>query len=120
MTSLNFASSSGKDSRYLHACPSQEFPQISADFLLSVFYPVFMQNWTRLALMIFYKKYVLKSLTTSGPKTNQSYYFNLLYSSSETGSSHSLEVSSPSNSNAKCENQESGAAPCQCFTPAGI
>ena len=47
-------------------------------------------------------------------------YFNLLYSSSLTSSSHSLEVSTPSISKAKCENQLSGAAPCQCLTFAGI
>ena len=32
-------------------------------------------------------------------------YFSLLYSSSVTDSSHSLEVSSPSTSTARCENQ---------------
>ena len=47
-------------------------------------------------------------------------YDNLLYSSSKTASSHSLLVSSPATSIARCENQESGAAPCQCFTFAGM
>ena len=42
------------------------------------------------------------------------------YAASSTASSHSLEVSVPGTSTAKCENQLSGAAPCQCFTPAGI
>ncbi len=48
------------------------------------------------------------------------HYFNLSYSSSVTGSSHSLDVSSPGTLNARCENQLSAAAPCQCFTLAGI
>lgn len=47
-------------------------------------------------------------------------YFSLLYSSSVTGSSHSLEVPSPGISKARWANQLSLAAPCQCFTPAGI
>ncbi len=34
--------------------------------------------------------------------------------------SHSLEASVPGASTARWENQLSGAAPCQCFTPAGI
>ena len=38
------------------------------------------------------------------------YYFNLPYSSSVTGSHHSLDVSSPGTSTARCENQLSGAA----------
>lgn len=46
-------------------------------------------------------------------------YFSLLYSSSETGSHHSFDVSSPGTSTARCWNQLSGAAPCQCFTLAG-
>ena len=50
----------------------------------------------------------------------QPYYFSFPYSSSDTGSSHSLEVSSPGTSTARWANQESGAAPCQCLTPAGI
>ena len=45
---------------------------------------------------------------------------NLSYSSSATGSSHSFEVSSPSTSNARWANHESLAAPCQCFTLAGM
>ena len=47
-------------------------------------------------------------------------YGNLLYSSSVTGSHHSLEVPSPGISTARWLNQLSGAAPCQCFTSAGI
>ncbi len=42
------------------------------------------------------------------------------YSSAETGSSHSLEVLSPGTSTARCANQLSLAAPCQCLTPAGM
>ena len=47
-------------------------------------------------------------------------YFRLPYCFSSTGSSHSFEPFSPGTSIAKCENQLSGAAPCQCFTPVGI
>ena len=39
---------------------------------------------------------------------------------SSTGSSHSFSVCSPGTSTARCENQLSFAAPCQCLTPAGI
>lgn len=39
-------------------------------------------------------------------------HFNLLYSSSVTDSHHSLDVSSPGTSIARCENQLSDAAPC--------
>ena len=42
------------------------------------------------------------------------------YASSVTGSSHSVEHASPATSNARCANQLSAAAPCQCFTLAGI
>ena len=42
------------------------------------------------------------------------------YSSSETGSSHSLLASTPGTSTARCANHESAAAPCQCLTPAGM
>ena len=45
---------------------------------------------------------------------------NRLYSSSVTGSSHSLEEFSPGTSKARCANQLSAAAPCQCFTFAGM
>ena len=49
------------------------------------------------------------------------YYFpNLSYSASVTGSSHSLEVFSPGISKARWANQLSAAAPCQCFTLAGM
>lgn len=42
------------------------------------------------------------------------------YSTSLTGSNHSLEVFSPSISTARCANQLSAAAPCQCLTFAGM
>src|SRR5699024_9273184 len=42
------------------------------------------------------------------------------YSSSETGSHHSLRVSSPGTSRATWENQLSLAAPCQCLTSGGM
>ena len=42
------------------------------------------------------------------------------YSSSVTGSSHSFEAFSPCISKAKWANQLSAAAPCQCFTFAGM
>lgn len=42
------------------------------------------------------------------------------YCPSSTASSHSLEQSSPGASKATWENQLSLAAPCQCFTPAGM
>lgn len=42
------------------------------------------------------------------------------YASSSTGSHHSFDVSSPSTSIARCANQLSAAAPCQCLTPAGM
>lgn len=47
-------------------------------------------------------------------------YFILLYSSSLTASCHSLDVFSPGISKARWANQLSFAAPCQCFTLAGI
>lgn len=47
-------------------------------------------------------------------------YFILLYSSSLTASCHSLDVFSPGISKARCANQLSFAAPCQCFTLAGM
>lgn len=53
-------------------------------------------------------------------KRNCSFYFSLSYSSSLTGSSHSFEVFSPGTPKARWANQLSLAAPCQCFTPAGM
>ena len=47
-------------------------------------------------------------------------YFILLYSSSLTASCHSLDVFSPGISKVRWANQLSFAAPCQCFTFAGI
>lgn len=47
-------------------------------------------------------------------------YFILLYSSSLTASCHSLDVFSPGISKARWANQLSFAAPCQCFTLAGM
>ncbi len=47
-------------------------------------------------------------------------YFKTPYCSSDTASSHSLLPFSPGISTARWENQESGAAPCQCFTPTGM
>lgn len=47
-------------------------------------------------------------------------FYSLLYSSSVTGSHHSLDVSSPGTSTARWENQLSFFAPCQCLTLAGI
>ena len=47
-------------------------------------------------------------------------YFILLYFSSHTASCHSLDVFSPGISKARWANQLSFAAPCQCFTFAGI
>jgi len=43
-----------------------------------------------------------------------------MYRSASTGSNHSLEVFSPGTSSARWENQLSGAAPCQCFTPGAM
>ena len=54
------------------------------------------------------------------PAGSFSCYYSLFYSSSETASHHSVLPSSPSISIARCENHESGAAPCQCLTFAGI
>ena len=61
----------------------------------------------------------VKSHPTPATDSNSS-YFSFLYSSSLTGSSHSLELFSPGTSIARCENHSSGAAPCQCLTPVGI
>ena len=47
-------------------------------------------------------------------------YFNFPYSSSDTGSHHSFDISSPGTSTARWLNQLSGAAPCQCFTSGGM
>ena len=49
-----------------------------------------------------------------------SLYFKFRYSSSNTASHHSVPVSSPGTSTAKCANQLSRAAPCQCFTSSGM
>lgn len=57
---------------------------------------------------------------TNGASSTIACHLSLSYSSSVTGSSHSFEVSSPGISKARCANQLSEAAPCQCFTPAGI
>ena len=54
------------------------------------------------------------------PKVGKSTYFSFPYISSVTISHHSEDVSSPGTSIARCENHSSGAAPCQCFTSAGI
>lgn len=56
---------------------------------------------------------------SSAPNTAR-FYFSLPYSSSVTGSSHSLEVFSPGTSKARWANHPSAAAPCQCLTLAGI
>lgn len=48
------------------------------------------------------------------------FYFSLPYSSSLTGSSHSFDSFSPGTAKARWANQLSDAAPCQCFTLAGI
>src|SRR5699024_9544366 len=42
-----------------------------------------------------------------------------LYTSSATGSNHSLLTSWPGITNARWENNESACSPCQCFVPAG-
>lgn len=47
-------------------------------------------------------------------------YGRASYSLSDTSSCHSLRVSSPGTSTATWANQLSFAAPCQCFTPAGM
>lgn len=47
-------------------------------------------------------------------------YFSFSYISSVTVSHHSDDVFSPGTSIARCENHSFGAAPCQCFTSAGI
>ena len=62
----------------------------------------------------------LVGLPYKDKKLFQSSYFSFLYSSSLTGSSHSVELFSPGTSIARCENHSSGAAPCQCLTPVGI
>lgn len=48
------------------------------------------------------------------------FYFNLAYSSGSTGSNHSLDAPSAGTSTARCWNQLSFAAPCQCFTSGGM
>lgn len=45
---------------------------------------------------------------------------NASYSASQTGSHHSVAQPSPGSSKAMWLNQLSAAAPCQCFTPAGM
>ena len=52
--------------------------------------------------------------------TKHSFQLNLPYSSSLTGSSHSLEQPSPGISMAMWLNHVSFLAPCQCLTPAGM
>ena len=49
-----------------------------------------------------------------------SVYFSFPYCSSSTGSSHSAFPSFPGTSMARCWNQLSHAAPCQCLTPSGM
>ena len=56
----------------------------------------------------------------SFPLLSYHLYYNLLYSSSVTGSSHSFDVFSPDISTAIWLNQDFAFAPCQCFTLAGI
>ena len=48
------------------------------------------------------------------------FYFNLAYSSGSTDSNHSLDAPSAGTSTARCWNQLSFAAPCQCFTSGGM
>ena len=48
------------------------------------------------------------------------FYFSLPYSSSLTDSSHSFDSFSPGTAKARWANQLSAAAPCQCFTLAGM
>lgn len=60
------------------------------------------------------------SAARTGDGAKASLLVALRYASSSTGSSHSLEASSPGTSNARWENQLSGAAPCQCFTPGAM
>ena len=47
-------------------------------------------------------------------------YLSIPYCFSVTGSNHSFDPSLPGTSTARWLNHESGAAPCQCFTPTGI
>lgn len=47
-------------------------------------------------------------------------HFSLSYSSGATASSHSLDAPSAGTSTARCWNQLSFAAPCQCFTSGGM
>ena len=48
---VRFITSSYVSVRSLSIIASHRFPQISADFLLSILYPVFMQNWINFALV---------------------------------------------------------------------
>ena len=51
---------------------------------------------------------------------NYTSYFSFEYASSSTASHHWVREFSPGTSTARWENQLSGAAPCQCFTPGAI
>ena len=75
-------------------------------------------------LVCFYQVLVLIYILPLNKEVNftldLSSYFSFSYISSVTVSHHSDDVSSPCTSIARCENHSSGAAPCQCFTSAGI
>ena len=58
-------------------------------------------------------------VVSSGGKEGY-HYFSFSYCSSSTGSSQSALPSLPGTSMARCWNQLSAAAPCQCLTPSGI
>lgn len=65
-------------------------------------------------------------METTGPSQKDRLFFVIMaqgswpYWASSTGSHHSVRPPSPGTSIARCWNQLSFAAPCQCFTPAGI
>lgn len=88
--------------------PESDTPGFTAHFVHKTVYLLRIKRLTR--LYIFFE--FVRSHSFS--------YLSLSYSSSVTGSSHSLEVSSPGTSKARWANQPSEAAPCQCFTFAGI
>ena len=72
------------------------------------------------AAWIGFRPQPLLALGESTPMRPFQVYFSLSYSSSLTGSSHSLLWFSPGASMAKWANQLSAEAPCQCFTLAGM
>lgn len=92
--------------------------QRAADFMFGI-YPLAIARYLERALLIMASA-VLCAISIPYWKRYCNRVQSKLYSSSVTGSCHSLEVFSPGTSTAMCENQLFLFAPCQCLTFAGM